>query len=402
MKKRAWLLSLLLVATSTLLTGCWDRIEIEERGTILGLAIDPVWAQVQENPTGPHAQSDIEGYKLTAQVAIPGRIPLGPGGGPGGGGGEGGAQKPVWLISATGKTIDDAINTLQLEIAERVFLGHLRIIIVNQQLAQVAGLHDIMDFFRRNAEIRRLAWLIISKEDATRTLEATPKLERVPTLYLVSTMDHSVKLGKMPNMFLGNFWTTLSSLGQEPVLPLISARSSDQIKLEGLAVFRGEYMVDSLSPLEVAAYMELRNERRAGYGFALPIPGDSQHSVIFKGTIRKTKVKMKVEQAKPSFDMYSRTEVNIEEKTGHKALDHMYPQLSDEASKALLKGQKELVQKMQTLHTDIFGFGEYVRGRDPAYWVKVNTREKWDEEFAHLPVRLHCKVIIRRSGMISH
>lgn len=398
MKLRKSLTSVLLVAVCTLATGCWDRIEIEERGTILALAIDPIYDSPEENITGPHAKSGLSGYRLTAQVAIPGRIPLGPGEGTSGGG----TQKPVWLVSATGKTIDDAMNTFQMELAERVFLGHLRIIIINKDLAETSGVHDIMDFFRRNAEIRRLAWLLISKGEAVNAMEASPKLERVPTLYLVSTMDHSVELGKIPNVFLGNFWTALSSKGQEPVLPYISVRGTDQIKMEGLAVFHGDKMVTSMPPLEVAAFMEMRNERRAGYGFSIPVPGDPAHSVIAKGTIRKTKTRMHVENGKPVFDVYSRLEVNVEERTGDRPVDAVFNQLAAEATSSLTQGQEKTLKKMQDLHTDVFAFGEYVRGKAPAYWAKIKTREKWDDEFSKLPVRLHCKVYIRRAGMTTH
>jgi spore germination protein KC len=399
MKMSKVLLTILLVATSTLTTGCWDRIEIEERGTILALAIDPLSKPVKENITGPQAKSDAPGYKLTAQFAIPGRIPLGPG--EGGAGGAAG-QKPVWLVTATGKTIDDAMNTLQMELAERVFLGHLRIIIVNQSLAETAGLNDILDFFRRNAEIRRLAWLLISKDNALDAMQASPKLERVPTLYMVSTMDHSVELGKIPNIFLGNFWTALSSKGQEPILPYISVRGRDQIKMEGLAVFHGDKMVSSMTPLEVAGFMEMRNEQKAGYGLALPVPGDPSHSVIAKGTKRKTKIRMHREQGKPVFDVYSRVEVNVEERTGTKPVDAVFNKLSAEATSMAIQGQEQTLKKMQDLHSDVFGFGELVRGKYPAYWSTIKTREKWDEEFSRLPVHLHCRVYIRRAGMTMH
>jgi spore germination protein KC len=56
-------------------------------------------------------------------------------------------QKPIWILSKSGKTIDDAVNGLQGELANRVFFGHLRIIVVNQALAQTVGMQDIQDFF---------------------------------------------------------------------------------------------------------------------------------------------------------------------------------------------------------------------------------------------------------------
>lgn len=397
MKKRQRVVLTLLMVIPFFTTGCWDRTEIEERGTILALAIDPVAADSADNISGPSAQSTGSGYRLTAQLAIPGKIPLGPGGG------EGTASdKPVWIIESTGKTIDDAINALQQKLAEKVFLGHLRIIIINKKLAQEQEMFTIQDYFRRNAEIRRLAWLLVSEESASLVMEASPKLERVPTLYLVSTMDHAVDYGKIPNVFLGNYWSVLSSQGQDPVLPLISVKGKDQIDLSGLAIFKGSKMVSQLNPLEVAGFLEITGVKRAGYAVALPLPGDPTHSVTFKGTTRLTRIKLRRGAGKPSFDIYSRIEGNIEENTGSRPVAQLYPQLSQEASTILIQGQNKLIAKMKDLKVDPFGFGEYVRGMMPSYWDKIQSREKWDEEFVHVPIRVHVEVYLRRNGMTMH
>ncbi len=383
---------------SPFVTGCWDRLEIEDRGTILGLAIDPAGTDV-ESATGNYAQGEGTGYKLTAQVAIPGRIPLGPGEGTSGSG----SQRPVWVVSTTGKTMSDAMNAMQKELADKLFLGHLRVIIVNQSLAKSPGLQDVQDFLRRNAEIRRLAWLLLSTGDANEAMEAAPKLERVPTLYLVGTMDHAVEMGKLPNVFLGNFWSVLSSKGQEPILPIISVKGEDRIETEGLAIFKGTKMVGDLGPLESAAFMEIMDQRKAGYGAAIPVPGDEAHSIIIRGSDRKTKIKLRAVHHKLSVDIYSRMEANIEERTGNVAVDSVISQVSAETSKFLTQGQDKLIQKTQDLGADIFGIGELVRGEQPEYWLHdIKTREQWDTVYARLPIRTHVKVYIRRQGMSAH
>jgi len=398
MIRSRWVFAMMMVLLAPMMTGCWDRLEIEDRGTVLGLAIDPVEGDVQ-SATGRYAMGDAPGYKLTAQIAIPGRIPLGPGEGTSGAGGE----RPVWVVSTTGKTMDDAMNSLQRELADKVFLGHLRIIVVNQKIAKSTGLQDIQDFLRRNAEIRRLAWLLISTDPANEAIEAAPKLERVPTLYLVGTMDHAVQLGKIPNVFLGNYWSVLSSKGQEPVLPLISMHGKDRIETMGLAVFKGSKMVGALDPIESAAYMEIMNQRKAGYGVAIPMPGDDKHSVILKGTNRKTKIKLRTVHHKLSVDVYCRIEANIEEKTGNLPVDRVIPQLTDNMTRFLKIDQDKVIKKTQDMGTDILGIGEYVRGQQPEYWLRqVKTRQQWDELYRQLPIRTHIKLYIRRSGMSAH
>lgn len=81
--KRVILLVILSIL-SGLLAGCWDQLEIEDRALVLGLSIDNVPAdnQKQDDQT-THTKNSIHlpMLRVTAQIAVPGRVPLGPGGG---------------------------------------------------------------------------------------------------------------------------------------------------------------------------------------------------------------------------------------------------------------------------------------------------------------------------------
>lgn len=112
---------LILALLLPFLTGCWDRTEIETRANILGIAIDVSEDNQQmhesevNHMTGIFPEPNKKLIQITAQIAVPGRIPLGPESG------SNGSQKPVWLVSTVGHTLDDAILNLQQEIADRLF-----------------------------------------------------------------------------------------------------------------------------------------------------------------------------------------------------------------------------------------------------------------------------------------
>ncbi len=106
-----------------MLTGCWDRLEIEDRAVVLAIAIDeakPQEANESSNATqilkNPKSNKGL--IRITVQIAVPGRIPLGTGGT---GGGPAG-QKPVWVLSSVGSTIYDSLMNLQQQLADRLFL----------------------------------------------------------------------------------------------------------------------------------------------------------------------------------------------------------------------------------------------------------------------------------------
>ncbi len=171
------------------LTGCWDRYELEERATILGLAIDYADESTEDFtiPEVSHLKGEFPGgedtlYKITAQLAVPGKIKLGPEGGSGSG-----ADKTSWVLETVGYTMKDAMLNLQQQLAERMYLGHLQIVIVSSEVAE-NGIADINDFLRRDYEVRRTAWMVITEEKASEVLETAPPIEIVPALYLSLTI----------------------------------------------------------------------------------------------------------------------------------------------------------------------------------------------------------------------
>lgn len=231
---------IVLLLSCSLLTGCWDRMEIEERAVVLGISIDTADkdAEAREDEIshlrGKYPAPKQELIQLSVQIALPGRIPLGPG--EGGGSGEG-EQETVWVLDVVGHTVDDAMMNLQQQISGKLFFGHLRVIVVSEEFAR-KGIENLNDYLHRNAEVRRMAWLMISKGKAKNHMQAAPKLERVPALYLASTLDDAVKHGKFPSNYIGTFWSNSSKKGQEGFLPYIKIMKGDNVEISGMAFLK--------------------------------------------------------------------------------------------------------------------------------------------------------------------
>ncbi|SEM53349.1 germination protein, Ger(x)C family [Paenibacillus sp. cl141a] len=165
---------MILLLLCSLLTGCWDRMEIEERAVVLGISIDTAGKNVEiredeiSHLRGKYPAPKQEMIQLSVQIALPGRIPLGPG--EGGASGEG-AQETVWVLDVVGHTVDDAMMNLQQQISGKLFFGHLRVIVVSEEFAR-KGMENLNDYLHRNAEVRRMAWLMVSKGKARELMEA--------------------------------------------------------------------------------------------------------------------------------------------------------------------------------------------------------------------------------------
>lgn len=387
------------------LAGCWDRLEIEERAVVLGISVDVAekGAEKKEREVshlrGKYPVPNKEMIRVAAQIGLPGRIPLGPG--ESGGETDGGGQSTVWVIEVVGHSLDDALMNLQQQISGRLFFGHLRVIIVSEEMAK-RGLQNLNDYLRRNPEVRRMAWMMISKGKASQLMKAAPKLERVPTMYLMATLDEAVRMGKFPSDYVGMFWSDSSKKGKEAFLPYISIMPAQNVEIEGMAYFRDDKMVGVTKPFEIAAYMGVKGMNPAGYRSFVRVD-DTTNVVDLYATYRHSQTEVEIRDGLPHFRVHAFIEVNLEEKSNEKTLvitPELIEKIERQDEKAAVKFYKGLIKQTQEKGADIFGFGEYVRGKEPRFWnQKVKTKKQWQEMYKKVTVDLTVDIEIRRVGM---
>jgi Ger(x)C family germination protein len=383
------------------LTGCWDSQEIDKRANVLAIGIDVANSKDQKKEDAiAHLKKRFpipnrEMIKLTAQIAIPGRIPLGPEQG------GGSTQKPVLVIHVVGHTMDDALLNLQQEVANQIFLGHLRIIVINEKVAR-KGTRQLNDFLRRNPQIRRTANIVVSKEKAAEYMEIYPKLGRVPSLYLADAVDNLTALGKFPSSFIGLFWTIQSSKGQETYLPYLKLKGKTHVQLNGLAYFKGDRMVGNTSPLEIGVFMSVVGIKKGGYPAFSIVPGTNK--VVMIGTKkRKTRIKVNLKDGKPHALIKIRYENEIDEKDNPHitiADSKTIKNIEKEFSKEVIVSIRKLIVNTQAAGSDIFGFGEHFRAKLPRYWNKnVKTKVAWERIYKDLSFDITVESHIHRVGM---
>ncbi|MCJ8007557.1 Ger(x)C family spore germination protein [Lederbergia wuyishanensis] len=399
----------LIVLVIPLLSGCWDSLDIEKRATVLAISIDKAkmdhgtehGSQEEKqisNIKGHTSEEDSHLIQLTAQIAVPGRIPLGPQ--IGGGGGEG--QKPVWVLSVVGSSLDSAMTNLQQELSDKLFLGHLRVIILSEEIAK-EGVGRFNDYLRRQSEVRRTAWMAVSKGKASSYMNVAPELERVPALYLNATVENSVKLGKFPNNPVGAFWRIHASKGQDAFLPYLEIKQGGNINLEGLAYFKGDKMKGHIAPIQIGLQMALIQQGEGGYAAFYTVPGTNEQ-VLLRAMKRRAKFKTAIRNGKPEIWIRIRYENEIIEKEKGKIPINnpkIIKKIEKKFNKEDTKAMEKLIKKMQKEKSDIFGFGEHIRARHPSYWSKhVKTLEDWQNIYKNdLSVHVQVESQILRTGM---
>ncbi|MGK5508754.1 Ger(x)C family spore germination protein [Brevibacillus formosus] len=364
----------LLIISTILLTGCWDRRELEERASVLAIAID----QDEKNENL---------YKMTVQIPIPIKIA--------GSSGKGGGNNAdaVKIMSVTGRTVTDASNNLQMRMNQRLFLGHTRILAVSEEIAR-KGIQDIMDSFRREPQIRRLLWPIVVKGKASTLLEIKPRIEPIPVVYMMGLIENGMKLGRIPDQTLGDYFNQTSNLTMEPFLNYVEARKNEVI-WKGVAVFRGHKMVGILDHMQSWILLQLRNEKPGG-DIVIPLPKTKNGYVSFRPHFVKKKV---IIHKSSSATYQCELQGDIVELTENLKMpaEQFILQMQALIQKEMENRAKKLLQQLQKQYnSDILKLGLTLRAKHyQDYWKTHN----WKKDFRDFPIHVTYTIKLRRLGM---
>lgn len=138
MIKKIIVIMLITSITTLMLTGCWDRKELNELGIVAAMGLD------KDPETG--------NILLTNQILRPGLLEKNSGGG---------NESPYEIVITSGATIFEAIRNTVKEFDKRSLHSHIKVIVISEAIAR-EGLNDIIDLISRSHEIRKSTWLVVS------------------------------------------------------------------------------------------------------------------------------------------------------------------------------------------------------------------------------------------------
>jgi spore germination protein KC len=375
----------LIVLSLLLLSGCWNRTEINDIAIVTAVGLDLL---------------EDDNMRLSLQVAVPAQ--LGQATGPTQRG------KSTFIVSELGGTISEAFRRLQEKLPRRIFFSHSRVLIIGEDLAR-NGVSHILDFYARYQEPRMHSSIIVAKGNAVDILKQEPTLENVSAEEANELIKR--KVGLM--ISIRDFLDMLLTEGVEPVAPQfvlepLEVKSDSQTKekqaINGAAVFKGDKLVGWMDDVETRGILWLRNEMKQGV-ITVNIDEERGGGKISTNIIRtESDIVPDLKDGKITITIKTRAEMNVLENASEVNLGD--PENIDKLEKEI---EKEIKDRMRMtldkaqgeLGSDIFGFGEALYKKYPKEWNNT-YKEKWDDEFPELEVIVKPKVFVRRVGLIRH
>lgn len=382
--RRYLILTILLLSTFNL-SGCYNRLEVNDTAIVVGYGVD------------------IKGEQkvFSAQLALP--KPRGEGAG---------STGPLFrVVSEPGQGFAEAARRVFLSLPRTPLWAMTNTMIMSEELAR-KDIGLVVDFFARNRFLRNNLFLFLSKGASP---EDIYKVEVPPENYSALALEKMIKsqehqIGIYIPVTQKDFLYKSSTAGIEPVIPQVIIKKTgeeESLKLEGTAVFRGRRMVGSLNEQESRGFRYLSPQMISGGLFIVESPdgntdtGTLQNTVTLELVRSQAQIKPVLDGDKIKMNIKIEAEGNLYEQNNSTDLSsqEMIKNLEEVANETIKSNIQVCIDKAQLLKSDILGWGLNISRYCPQEWEEL--KDNWPQDFARVESEISVDYKIRRGYLLE-
>lgn len=359
---RKFFIILILLLTS----GCWNYQELNEYAIVTGMAVD-----IEDNK-----------YKISFLIAN--------------GNKNENEQTKTSIITGHGDSIYDAIKDISLMSPKELYISHLSVVIISEELAQ-KGISNLIDFLLREPQSHQNFYLLITKDDnPDDVLSILSPLAEYPSQNITSNVSTSEELqAKVSdanfNLFISKFFETgfepimnsiivvgNSDLGEKPD-SLDKPKQDAYTKLDTISLFKGDKLVAWSNKEEsIGINMVLGEITNLYFTINYKDGYFVTNSNDYKIKYDLTKDKIIINASAKGDIIEINCNIDIEDDKVIKDLEKKVEMKMKEHIESAIK----LAKKYQT---DIFGFGNMYYKKYPKEYNKIKS---WNEEFTNIEIEV--------------
>jgi spore germination protein KC len=399
---------LALVGFAVLICGCNGGRETDQISYIVGIGIDAA-------PEGK--------VQVTYRIAVPAALS---GAGEGGGAGT---EKTSSLITIIAPSLAEARNLANLTLSRSLLLSHNKSFVIGEELAR-RGLADIVGPIKRFREYRGSMFIVVVKGSAYEFLQKNkPAVERQPSRWAEDILFVARDTGYHLPVTVHYFYRRLKGVTGAPLAayaavgpedmkdrPMgelsekertqeylpdgVPKKGANDVNMAGVAVFRGDKMVGTLTTEETRILAILLDEFPRGF-ITIADPLEPQKSInisIRNGRRPKIDTAIVDGQAKISVDVLLEGEITaISSGINYEAAE--YRQLLEQQTSVMIEEEmRKMIAKTQRLDADAADFGARLA---PSFNSRKEFEQfRWDEYFPQAEVDVKVTTRLRRTGLM--
>jgi spore germination protein KC len=307
-------------------------------------------------------------------------------------------------VRTTDDTVVEAIRDIPIHIGRKAHWGHLRSIVIGEELARNKGIAEILEFFYRDHEPRITSSIMISKGKAADYLEKEPWMEMTPGQQILVNEEASAKFSNktIKTTLLTLILQMRSEVGNSfiPQVYIEEKHETPSTSVAGIFLLKKDKLIGHLPPGNIASLQIIRNEYQGGMFQRLPCQTEPDNIEVVEVVSSQTTLKPVIKDDSLIVQVSNKMEVAIQEL---KCSDTGKPEKENEfverLEQALKKELKETVTLLQEKQFDAIDLGNKVYSQDPALWK--SWKNNWEQRFADSDFEFEVKIRIITHGTTS-
>lgn len=308
---------------------------------------------------------------------------------------EEGAQ----VVKTKGNSLMDAFSDLSLQTGKTPMFSQNLVLAIGEETAY-NGINDILDFFVRYYESRPTVKIIIVKGKAESVLSFKKDDKLIMAKDIMAITESERINSKVMSSNIFQFVGALKNSTLDPIASIVSVeRQNDEeiLAANGTAVFKNDKLAGFIDTNSTRGALIINNRLNGGTEV---IDVESVGKVSYSLEKSKSKVKFKLENGKPVYNIIIKINTNI-----YEIERDIKTQLPDNAFNLM---EEALISRIKTItnqaiyksifeyNSDIFGFGQIALKSDKEYFRTVENN--WDQAMKEAKYNIDVSVKIDDTG----
>lgn len=386
-------LMILICLSSFFLTGCWDKIELNDISIVSGIAVEK----------GEKAK-----YKLTVSALNSTELSkiraLG--------------NTANTTFTLEGNSISELSKKMNVGLSRQLIYTHTRILVIDKNIAE-EGLMEFLDYLERSGEFRNDFNILVSDGvKASEIIKTTYPIQRDPSLKISKQLASMIEeWGGDPKVRLTDFISAMISNGRQPVCEVVTIKGDSEkgksvdnnkknefdsiVVTKGMAIFQLDKLLGIVSMSDTRNYLWTQGLKKTN--ISVKCGKDNQGIIKYNDiqvltSVPKLKASYKNGKVKLKVDIVGEAKLAGTQCSDLLHKRETYNRYEKELNQSIVNSIKGTISKIQKDYkVDVFGFGEYMDRKDHKTFKKLSNN--WDEYFSNATVEVNSQIFLRRTGV---
>lgn len=350
-----------------LLTGCFDKVELEDRGIVMSIGID---------------KSDIDGENFKISLSFP----------------EIAQQNSSGSIkTSSGKSISSVINQIDSNTSKNLYFGHTKVVILGYEIMKDATImKEVLDFLERNREISRKIIILGTLGQAIEIMEVLPKDNEMLGMYISDFYKNNTNPSFTYKLDLDEIIQNLLTTG-DTIIPNIEL-DKEEVKFDGLSLIKGYEFISYMNFELTEMLIHIMDKLSLGE-LCVPFEDGFIPLDILSKSI-KTSISEQNNELVINFDISINVSI-LEYILGENILidSEKYKIVQYQAEKFLQEGILKSIDFLKLNDVDILGLKELVRKENFDLYNKYNLENI--NIFDTIKIEVNTDVNVQSAGKIK-